>query len=140
MKILVIFIFLYFNSVNSTLSQSDKKVKKETLTKKSSGTSGSSVYAKGLVTTKINSKNEILDHFASYYQDVKFRNFDGTVLGYVTPWNGHGYDIAKVFGGFKIQLVSPVWLQIQPSEDSYKIAGLHDKDSKWLGKLSKNGM
>jgi len=50
-----------------------------------------------------------------------------------------GYDIAKVFGGFKIKLVSPVWLQIQPSEDSYKIAGLHDKDSKWLGKLSKNG-
>jgi hypothetical protein len=32
------------------------------------------------------------------------------VLGYVTPWNAHGYDVAKSWGG-KFSLVAPVWLQ-----------------------------
>ena len=29
----------------------------------------------------------------------------------MTPWNNHGYDVAKIFGG-KFSLISPVWLQV----------------------------
>ena len=67
------------------------------------------------------------------------RNF--IVSGYVTPWNSHGYDVAKIFSGNKLNLISPVWLQVHPAGDgvNYKIGGLHDKDVKWMMKLKKNG-
>ena len=98
------------------------------------------MYSKGLVTSKLDSKADILDNFNSYHQDTSFHNFDGTVLGYVTPWNSHGYDIAKTFSGEKLNIISPVWLQIRPNgEHNYKVGGLHDKDAKWMGKLKKNG-
>ena len=88
------------NRCDSTLSQSDKKSKKDKSSSTSSkdtkrGLTSQSVYMKGLVTTKINSKEDILQHYQSYHQELSFNNFDDPVLGYVTPWNGHGYDIAK---------------------------------------------
>ena len=45
------------------------------------GPIAASVYSKGLVTTKLSSKNDILDHYGNYHQDTTFHNFDGTVLG-----------------------------------------------------------
>ena len=124
--------------LHATLSKSDKKAKKtqDQITVKT-GPCPSSVYSKGLVTPKISHKKEILDHFQSYYEKVDFNNFEATVLGYVTPWNGHGYDIAKIFSGSKINLVSPVWLQLHASDSGYKISGLHDKDQKWMAKVKK---
>ena len=133
-------LLIFIKISNSTLSQSDKKAKKEPKVKEAkSGPDLKSVYAKGLVTTKINSKSDLLENYNNYHQDTSFHNFDGTVLGYVTPWNSHGYDIAKTFSGKKLNLISPVWLQISPNDDSYKVTGLHDKDSKWMHKVKKSG-
>jgi len=138
-------IISHHSGIESTLSQSDKKAKKDTVNVKKdtpkAGPIATSVYSKGLVTTKLTSKFDILDHYANYHQDTTFHNFDGTVLGYVTPWNSHGYDVAKFFSGKKLNLISPVWLQIHPAADgvNYKIGGLHDKDVKWMMKLKKNG-
>jgi chitinase domain-containing protein 1 len=43
------------------------------------------------------------------------KHFEGDVLGYVTPWNSHGYDVAKGVPG-KFSIVSPVWLQLKGAE------------------------
>ena len=76
-----------------------------------------------------------------FCRDTKSKIYDGHVLGYITPWNGHGYDVAKIFGN-KLSTVSPVWLQVVPSEDSsssdYAIHGTHDVDKKWMGTVRKN--
>jgi len=130
------------NRCDSTLSQSDKKSKKDKSSSTSSkdtkrGLTSQSVYMKGLVTTKINSKEDILQHYQSYHQELSFNNFDDPVLGYVTPWNGHGYDIAKRYGHPKLDLISPVWLQVRPLNNGYVIDGLHDKDAKWMSKVKK---
>ena len=39
------------------------------------------------------------------------KTFESKVLGYVTPWNSKGYDVAKTFAK-KLDYVSPVWLQV----------------------------
>ena len=63
-------------------------------------------------------------------------------MGYVTPWNGHGYDVAKTFGD-KFDIISPVWLQIQPSNSGsakpYVIGGTHDVDKRWVSDVKKKG-
>ena len=90
-----------------TFSKSDKKAKGKI--KSEQGTTDISVYTKNLVSINMKSK-DILKNYNSYFKDTKQRNFNGPVLGYVTPWNSHGYDVAKTFGN-KLNLVSPVWLQ-----------------------------
>ena len=78
-------IISHHSGIESTLSQSDKKAKKDTVNVKKdtpkAGPIATSVYSKGLVTTKLTSKFDILDHYANYHQDTTFHNFDGTVLG-----------------------------------------------------------
>jgi chitinase domain-containing protein 1 len=67
------------------------------------------------------------------------KSFRGPVLGYVTPWNSHGYDIAKNFGG-KFSLVSPVWLQVTvSSNEDYLIGGAHDVDKGWMADVRNKG-
>ena len=143
-KIYLFFVLLAIKAseLDATLSRTDKKANKKSddqPTVKKTGSCPSSVYSKGLVTPKISFKKDILDHYQSYYEKVDFNNFEATVLGYVTPWNGHGYDVAKLFSGSKINLVSPVWLQLHAGDSSgdYTIHGLHDKDLKWMAKLKK---
>uniref|UniRef100_A0A8C9VTF0 Chitinase domain-containing protein 1 n=1 Tax=Scleropages formosus TaxID=113540 RepID=A0A8C9VTF0_SCLFO len=66
------------------------------------------------------------------------RNFQGPVLGYITPWNAHGYDIAKLFGP-KMSLVSPVWLQLRRrGQESFHITGLQDHDPGWVKAVRKS--
>ena len=57
------------------------------------------------------SSKEILEHHSKYESDTSAKHFPGSVLGYVTPWNNHGYNVAKIFGS-KFSMVSPVWLQV----------------------------
>jgi len=53
-------------------------------------------------------------------------------LAYVTPWNSHGYDVAKVLGE-RFDYVAPVWFQIRQSEHGQaQITGLHDIDRGWI--------
>jgi chitinase domain-containing protein 1 len=52
-----------------------------------------------------------------------------------TPWNGHGYDIAKKMPG-KFDFISPVWFNVQRNgRFSYQIHGDHDVDSKWMKQI-----
>ncbi|QQP41392.1 Chitinase domaincontaining protein 1like, partial [Caligus rogercresseyi] len=48
-----------------------------------------------------------------------------SILGYVTPWNSKGYDVAKIFKAPKLDLISPVWVQLHPD---LSLHGLHDID------------
>lgn len=83
---------------------------------------------------------DVLDGHSKYSTSTTgVRQFLGPVLGYVTPWNSHGYDVAKIFGP-KFSLVSPVWLQVTVSASgSYSIGGLHDVDDGWLEEVRSQG-
>ena len=63
------------------------------------------------------------------------------VLGFVTPWNGLGYDVAKS-NEKHVKLISPVWLQIRPNQKNppvFEITGVHDVDMGWMKEVkSKN--
>ncbi|PAV77946.1 hypothetical protein WR25_14026 [Diploscapter pachys] len=69
------------------------------------------------------------------------KQFKGPLLAYITPWNGHGYDMAK-WTAKKLTHISPVWLQAKPSEDegnvACTIAGTHDIDRGWMEELRHN--
>lgn len=102
-----------------TLSRRDKKKSKEDANTakpakykpSKAGPSERSVVEKSLVSNMDLKAKDVLEHHSAYYKDTSVKNFKGAVLGYVTPWNSHGYDVAKTFGS-KFSLVSPVWLQV----------------------------
>lgn len=82
---------------------------------------------------------DIIKYHATYHQDVVTRNFHGSVLGYVTPWNNKGYDVAKTWAP-KFNYVSPVWLQVKrQSPNIYLISGLHDVDHAWMKAVRQKG-
>uniref|UniRef100_A0AC35U346 Glyco_18 domain-containing protein n=1 Tax=Rhabditophanes sp. KR3021 TaxID=114890 RepID=A0AC35U346_9BILA len=58
-------------------------------------------------------------------------------LGYVTPWNSKGYDIAKEKSS-KFSHIVPVWLQIVGNKEHVcEIQGYHDIDHKWIEDVKK---
>ncbi|XP_075283010.1 chitinase domain-containing protein 1 isoform X3 [Opisthocomus hoazin] len=99
------------------------------------------VQDRGLVVVDPKAKDIILEHRSYCSKKMKERHFSGDVLGYITPWNSHGYDIAKIFGN-KFTLISPVWLQVKRSgKERFQFTGLHDADKGWMKdvrKTSKN--
>ncbi|KAF5302598.1 hypothetical protein FQA39_LY10216 [Lamprigera yunnana] len=80
----------------------------------------------------------IINNHKSYYKETGESNIDEIVLGYVTPWNNRGYDIAKIFGN-KFSHISPVWLQIKPNGLKYEVTGTHDIDRNWISAVRKAG-
>ncbi|CAH0725683.1 unnamed protein product, partial [Brenthis ino] len=83
---------------------------------------------------------DVLKYHATYHQDTSLRNFKNTVLGYVTPWNSRGYDVAKTWAS-KFNYVSPVWLQVKrQSPNIYIISGLHDVDNAWMKSVKQKGL
>ncbi|XP_075019073.1 chitinase domain-containing protein 1 isoform X3 [Calonectris borealis] len=124
-----------------TLSKTDakkgatKKLEEKTLH------SDKNVQDRGLVVVDPKAKDIILEHRSYCSQKMKERHFLGDVLGYITPWNSHGYDIAKIFGN-KFTLISPVWLQVKRrGKERFQFTGLHDADKGWMKdvrKTSKN--
>ncbi|CAH0489815.1 unnamed protein product [Peronospora farinosa] len=95
-----------------------------------------SVWDRGLVTTKLN-PTLILQEHAQTASNV-LKNFRGETLGYVTPWNSRGYDMAKRFRT-KFTYISPVWLQVREDPDHVPIiTGTHDIDRQWVQDI-KNG-
>ncbi|KAL6069933.1 Chitinase domain-containing protein 1 [Balamuthia mandrillaris] len=54
-------------------------------------------------------------------------------LAYVTPWNSHGYEIAKTFSS-KFTYVCPVWYQVRVDrvEKRLFLTGTHDVDEGWV--------
>uniref|UniRef100_A0A2A4K9T6 Chitinase domain-containing protein 1 n=1 Tax=Heliothis virescens TaxID=7102 RepID=A0A2A4K9T6_HELVI len=82
---------------------------------------------------------DIIKYHATHHQDINTRNFRNSVLGYVTPWNNKGYDVAKTWAP-KFNYVSPVWLQIKrQSPNIYIISGLHDVDHAWMKSVKQKG-
>ena len=95
------------------------------------GPTTENVLSRKLVATSIKF-SDVVKYHNTYDSNVRKRNFNGNVLGYVTPWNSHGYDVAKTFG--KFAMVSPVWLQLKPLVKNRKpeIFGVHDIDVSWI--------
>ncbi|KAI9330021.1 glycoside hydrolase superfamily [Zopfochytrium polystomum] len=93
-----------------------------------------SVFDRDLVKKRV-SAGEILREHAKYSKSgASVPGFNERSLVYVTPWNNHGYDVAKMFRG-KFTHVSPVWYNIHPTEPGkpvYKLQGGHDVDKDWI--------
>ncbi|KAK7068385.1 Chitinase domain-containing protein 1 [Halocaridina rubra] len=121
-------------STFATLSSTSKKKKVES---KVSGPVTQNVYEKELVTEKPKWK-DIVDNHNAYYRHTSKRAGKFMTLAYVTPWNNHGYDVAKFLGG-KFTHVSPVWLQLKRQSSSNFITGEHDIDQGWIKDVRKAG-
>lgn len=84
-------------------------------------------------------KQEILENYGTL--DISEKKFPSTVLGYVTPWNNYGYDIAK-WAAKKFSHISPVWFQLKSAtidgEATCTIGGTHDIDRGWIEDIIKN--
>ncbi|CAF2887258.1 unnamed protein product [Rotaria sp. Silwood2] len=93
------------------------------------------VLQRNLVEENINSQS-ILENHQSYCSTcLESREFTNPTLVYITPWNSHGYDIAKLFAK-KFDYVSPVWFNIKRTGfEKYTIDGIHDIDKKWIEAL-----
>ncbi|EDW03921.1 GH11509 [Drosophila grimshawi] len=120
-----------------TLSPDSKAKSKSKNSKFLRGPQDNDVFDLKLVSPKPSPK-DIVMHNEAYYKDTALRRFNGTVLGYVTPWNSHGYDVAKIFAK-KFDIISPVWLQVVKQFDEYAVAGTHDIDAGWLSELRRKG-
>ncbi|XP_053206966.1 chitinase domain-containing protein 1-like [Panonychus citri] len=133
-KCLFLLVFT-FKLVNATLTPDDivtsKQKKLET-----SGLTNNSLVSRGLIVSSPKVKDILKEHSIYSEENVSDRFVNGTVLGYVTPWNGEGYDIARTFAK-KYTHISPVWLQLKLNEDeeTTRIEGTHDIDSKWMEDL-----
>ncbi|XP_075152381.1 chitinase domain-containing protein 1 [Haematobia irritans] len=127
-------IALYVCLASATITPGGKK---QTELKVKSGPLDSSVFDLNLIQQEPISK-DILENGGAYYKHTNIKNFNGTVLGFVTPWNSHGYDVAKIFAG-KFDIISPVWFQIVKKGDDYKVQGTHDIDSGWMKSVRDKG-
>eukprot|EP00270_Netrium_digitus_P016474 TRINITY_DN5918_c0_g1_i3.p1 TRINITY_DN5918_c0_g1~~TRINITY_DN5918_c0_g1_i3.p1 ORF type:complete len:487 (+),score=133.97 TRINITY_DN5918_c0_g1_i3:57-1463(+) len=96
-----------------------------------------SALARGLVSESISYRSFLLEH-SRYYANTSHRNFHGTVLGYVTPWNPSGYDAARKFRA-KLTHVSPVWYQLIRTAGGIELTGGHDVDRSWMASVRVNG-
>ncbi|XP_044922774.1 chitinase domain-containing protein 1 isoform X2 [Mustela putorius furo] len=123
--------------VRTTLSKSDAgKAASKTLLEKTQF-SEKPVQDRGLVVTDLRAEDVVLEHRSYCSAKARERHFAGDVLGYVTPWNSHGYDVAKVFGG-KFTQISPVWLQLKRrGREMFEVTGLHDVDQGWMRAVRK---
>ncbi|KAF7282679.1 hypothetical protein GWI33_002149 [Rhynchophorus ferrugineus] len=127
------FIFLYVVSASQTLSPKNRgnKKKQDEKYKTKIGPQKYTVFDKKFVTETVAGR-DILSNYRAFFAETDEYNFNGLVLGYVTPWNNHGYDIAKIFGN-KFTHISPVWLQVRrQGKNSYIITGTHDIDRDWV--------
>lgn len=120
---------------SGTLSKSDKKKKKTE--NKVSGLVDKTVFERGLVTERPKWK-DIVENHSSYSRNTAHRTVNHNTLAYVTPWNNHGYDVAKFLGG-KFTHVSPVWLQLRYNSGNTIITGDHDIDQGWIREVRKAG-
>ncbi|CAG2180691.1 unnamed protein product, partial [Oppiella nova] len=116
----------------ATLSQSSRTSKTKSQVEPKAPVN-ESLADRNLIVTNPKVKEVLLEHNAYNLETTSVRNFNGTVLGYVTPWNSRGYDIAKLFA-MKFTHLAPVWLQakLNDDEETITIEGTHDIDFKWM--------
>uniref|UniRef100_A0A3Q3L2N3 Chitinase domain-containing protein 1 n=1 Tax=Mastacembelus armatus TaxID=205130 RepID=A0A3Q3L2N3_9TELE len=120
--------------VSATLSKTDAK--KSHKAEAETSPAELSVLERGLVVSDLHWKDVVKEE-KRHCAHIK-KTFQGPVLGYVTPWNSHGYDIAKMFGS-KLSSVSPVWLQLRRrGPETFDVTGLHDHDPGWVKAVRKS--
>ncbi|XP_072032262.1 chitinase domain-containing protein 1-like [Amphiura filiformis] len=128
-------VFIVCTSIGEIQAAGPPK-KGEKKNKKKTYESAKTVVDRRLVTMSPRYKDIIKEH-GIYYSKVDDKNFAGSVLGYVTPWYNHGYDVAKIFGG-KFSLISPVWLQVKRQGNNvFVVNGGHDIDKGWVQDVKK---
>ncbi|XP_020311816.2 chitinase domain-containing protein 1 [Oncorhynchus kisutch] len=128
---------LLVSYVGATLSRTDAKKKDSKTQEPETSQAERSVLERGLVVTDPQWKDIVKEERRYCQQAATQHTFQGPVLGYITPWNSHGYDVAKVFGS-KLTSVSPVWLQLRRrGPESFHITGLHDHDPGWVKAVRK---
>ncbi|XP_012687545.1 chitinase domain-containing protein 1 isoform X2 [Clupea harengus] len=132
----LVYFYTYLSLVAGTLSKTDaKKASKAQDTE--APVADRPVQERGLIVTDPQWKDIVREEKRFCPQAVAKRQFQGSVLGYITPWNSHGYDVAKLFGP-KLTSVSPVWLQLRRrGPESFHITGLHDHDPGWVKAIRK---
>ncbi|XP_067902895.1 chitinase domain-containing protein 1 isoform X1 [Heterodontus francisci] len=119
----------------ATLSKKDVRKAGARIPEEETGPSKHLVQDRGLVVTDPKAKDIVKEQKSYCAAKVKERHFSGEVLGYVTPWNSHGYEIAKIFDE-KFTLISPVWLQIKrKGVQLYHVTGHHDINRGWMKKV-----
>jgi chitinase domain-containing protein 1 len=110
---------LYFPSLTKEMPKKTKKASSKT------------VYERGLVTEKVTYRS-ILNENKKYFSDTTIKNFQGTTLVYVTPWNNRGYDVAKIMN-CKLDYVAPTWYKITRSvDDKIIVGGRQNIDRGWM--------
>ncbi|XP_032894459.1 chitinase domain-containing protein 1 [Amblyraja radiata] len=126
---------LPFLLTEATLSKTDVKKAGVRSTGGEAKSSKHLVQERGLIVTDPKAKDIVREQKIYCATKVSERHFKNEVLGYITPWNGHGYEITKIFGA-KFTLVSPVWLQIQrKGARLYHVKGHHDIKQGWMKKV-----
>ncbi|EFA08676.1 chitinase domain-containing protein 1 [Tribolium castaneum] len=120
------------SAVHGTLTPKSRKDKRDDkfFVHIKTGPQNITVFDRNLV-TEAATPREVLQNYLAYFREIDNYQFDGLVLGYVTPWNNEGYDIAKIFGN-KFTHISPVWLEIKKSNNRFDFSGTHDIDKKWI--------
>eukprot|EP01119_Soliformovum_irregulare_P015935 TRINITY_DN4561_c0_g1_i2.p1 TRINITY_DN4561_c0_g1~~TRINITY_DN4561_c0_g1_i2.p1 ORF type:complete len:356 (+),score=101.84 TRINITY_DN4561_c0_g1_i2:106-1173(+) len=96
-----------------------------------------SVVERKLVSTKV-SIGSILKESHKYCESTAAtKQFENPSLIFVTPWNNHGYDVAKIFSK-KFDFVSPTWYSISTIRDEatggagLRLIGAQDVDQGWI--------
>lgn len=126
-------VLLYLPCDKATLSKNDKKKHSNKDSKIQPALEN--VVKRGLVTKAVKATDVVREHQSFCDIEREMKQFQGDTLAYVTPWNNHGYDIAKMFSR-KFTYVSPVWLQIRKASGRYTIQGKHDIDRNWIFDVS----
>ena len=91
-----------------------------------------SVIQRHLIDENITPTSVVENHQSYCSACLDQREFTQSTLVYITPWNSHGYTIAKLFAK-KFDYISPVWLSIKRTGvETYVIEGTHDIDQKWI--------
>ncbi|XP_062858889.1 chitinase domain-containing protein 1 [Trichomycterus rosablanca] len=135
-----VLLFLYISVsvpvIRGTLSKTDAK-KLNKVPAPETSIPDRPVQERDLVVTDLQWRDVVKEEKRYCPHTIATRHFQGAVLGYITPWNSHGYDIAKWFGP-KLTSVSPVWLQLRRNgPESFHITGLHDHDQGWVKAVRK---
>ncbi|XP_017029375.1 chitinase domain-containing protein 1 [Drosophila kikkawai] len=135
--LLLLAVLPHLLTVQGTLSPDSQKSKGRKEPNVLRGPQDNDVFDLGLVSPEPLAKDILANHRA-YFKETGLRRFNGTTLGYVTPWNSHGYDVAKMFAK-KFDIISPVWLQVVKQGNGYAMAGTHDIDAGWLTDVRRKG-
>lgn len=101
-----------------------------------------SVSERGLVVEEIDISSIIAEHGRVGDSYSRTLPPDTISLGYVTPWNGKGYEYTLSHGS-SLTHVSPVWYNVAMKRPDAKrknfivveISGEHDQNQKWLAEM-----